>query len=262
MTTDPASLLSLADTAVDLVIARLAGVDRAAASVVGTKSSATDLVTEYDRWCEETLTATLADARPGDGFLGEEGTDRPSTTGVTWVIDPIDGTTNFVYDLPGSSVSVAARIDGIDTVGVVHDLVRGERYRASLGAGATLDGRPIRASAETSLPTALVATGFSYDADRRRAQAEVLAEIVPEVRDIRRFGGAAIDLCLVACGRVDAYYERALNDWDVAAGGLIAREAGAEVDDRRADHGAYAAVAPGIADEFLALLERAGAHRP
>ena len=259
MSHDLEALRVLADAAIDLVVPRLES-PRQGHYGIHTKSSSTDLVTEFDRWSEATLIEHLSQTRPDDGFIGEEGTDRPSTSGVVWVIDPIDGTTNFVYDLSGFSVSVAARIDGVDVVGVVHDVVRRERFRATLGGGATRNGEPIHASDKADLATELVATGFSYDADRRRAQAGVLATVLPAVRDIRRLGGAAADLCSLACGRVDAYYERGLSQWDLAAGGLIAREAGAVIDDRQPSGGAYAGAAPNLADDFFALVDTAGAH--
>ena len=258
--TDLSELLSVADAALDTVVPRLADPDIRAGLAVDTKSSMTDMVTEMDEWSEATIVDTIAALRPGDGFLGEEGASRPSDTGVVWVIDPIDGTTNFLYDLPGFSVSIAARIDGVDLLGAVHDPIRDERFRAVHGGGATRNGVPIHVSAKADLGTALIATGFSYEANRRRAQAEALATLLPEVRDIRRFGGAALDLCAVACGRVDAYYERGLGPWDTAAGAVIAAEAGAVIDDRQPDGGAFLATAPGITDAFAALVERSGAN--
>lgn len=260
MSLDPGGLLAVADAAIDLVIPRLRDAWRLDDLGVDTKSSQTDLVTEFDRWAERTIVEAITAARPDDGFIGEEGAAVPGTTGVVWLIDPIDGTTNFVYDLPGSSVSVAARADGVDVAGAVHDLVRDERFRAARGGGATLDGRPIHASAKEDLATALVATGFSYDADRRRAQAEALVDILPAVRDIRRFGGAAVDLCSLACGRVDAYYERGLNEWDFAAGALIAEEAGAIVDNRSTAGEAFVGAAEGIWEAFSALIAASRAH--
>lgn len=257
---DLADLLSVADAALDQVVPRLADPDIRSNISVETKSSMTDMVTEIDRWSETTIVDTIAALRPADGFLGEEGASLPSETGVVWVIDPIDGTTNFLYDLPGFSISIAARVDGVDLVGAVHDPIRDERFRAIQGRGATRNGAPIHASAKADLGTALVATGFSYEADRRRAQAEALTILLPEVRDIRRFGGAALDLCAVACGRVDAYYERGLGPWDCAAGAVIAAEAGAIVQDRQPPGGAFAAAAPGIAAEFFALVDNSGAN--
>ena len=257
---DLVDLLSVADAALDQVVPRLADPDVRSNISVETKSSMTDMVTEIDRWSEATIVDTIAALRPADGFLGEEGASLPSETGVVWVIDPIDGTTNFLYDLPGFSISIAARVDGVDLVGAVHDPIRDERFRAIQGRGATRNGAPIHASAIADLGTSLVATGFSYEADRRRAQAEALTILLPEVRDIRRFGGAALDLCAVACGRVDAYYERGLGPWDCAAGAVIAAEAGAIVQDRQPPGGAFAAAAPGIAAEFFALVDNSGAN--
>ncbi len=261
MTVDPFELLAVADAAIDLVVPRLRDAWRDDDLGVDTKSTATDLVTEFDRWAEATIVEAITTARPDDGVVGEEGAAVEGTSGVVWLIDPIDGTTNFVYDLPGSSVSVAARHHDTVVAGAVHDLVRDERFRATSGRGATLDGRTINAGTTTDLAVSLVATGFAYTADRRRAQAEVLVDVLPFVRDIRRFGGAAVDLCSLACGRVDAYYERGLGVWDYAAGALIAREAGAIIDNRGPRGGALVGASEGIADAFFALVDTAGAHR-
>jgi fructose-1,6-bisphosphatase/inositol monophosphatase family enzyme len=257
---DLAELMSVADAALDQVVPRLADPDVRSNIAVDTKSSMTDMVTEMDTWSEATIVDTITALRPADGFLGEEGSSRPSETGVVWVIDPIDGTTNFLYDIPGFSISIAARVDEVDMVGAVHDPIRDERFRAVQGGGATRNGSPIHASTKADLGTALVATGFSYEANRRRAQAQALTILLPEVRDIRRFGGAALDLCSVACGRVDAYYERGLGTWDTAAGAVIAVEAGATVQDRQPQGGAFVAAAPGIATEFFALVDGSGAN--
>jgi len=195
--------------------------------------------------------------------VGEEGTDVTGTTGVCWIVDPLDGTTNFLYGLPGFGVSIAAEVDGTVVAGVVLDAVRGELFAATLGGGATRNGTSIHASAATDLSLALVATGFSYDATRRARQAAVLVEVLPHVRDIRRFGAAAVDLCSVACGRVDGYYERWLAPWDLAAGGLIAREAGAVVTDfdgGPARAGAVVAAPPAIAPALRDLLITARAQ--
>ncbi len=260
MSPDLTELAAIADAALDRVVPALRSADALTDLAVATKSSGTDMVTEMDRWAEATIVEVISAARPDDGFLGEEGAAKESLSGVTWVIDPIDGTTNFLYDLPGYSVSIAARVDGIDVVGAVHDPIRGERFRAVRHRGATLDGSPISVSDKDDLPTALVATGFSYEADRRRAQAEVLIHVLPAVRDIRRFGGAALDLCSLACGRVDAYYERGLNEWDTAAGALIALEAGALIDDRQPSEGAFVGTTPGLFEALSRLLDDAGAH--
>jgi myo-inositol-1(or 4)-monophosphatase len=229
---------------------------------VQTKSTGTDMVTEMDRAAEALIVERLLGARPNDGMLGEEGTDTVGTSGIRWIVDPLDGTTNYLYALPGFSVSIAAEIEGVVTVGVVHDVVRNESFTATAGDGAARDGTPVGVSGVQELGLALVATGFSYDPDRRARQGAVLTSVLPRVRDIRRFGAAAVDLCSVACGRVDAYYERGLAPWDLAAGGLIAREAGAVVcgfDGGPAGFEGVLASSPAVADELLALVVAAGA---
>ncbi|MFG1676744.1 inositol monophosphatase family protein [Micromonospora sp. NPDC049282] len=199
-------------------------------SVAATKSTATDVVTAADRAVERQVLAALRDRRPGDAVLGEEygaGATGPATPdGVRWVVDPIDGTVNYLYGLPYCAVSLAAEVAGEVVAGVVRNVFTGEEWTATAGGGAWRDGRRLRCSAETDLGQALVATGFGYDAGRRSHQARVVAELIPHVRDIRRMGAAALDLCLAAEGRVDAYYEKGLAAWDLAAGGLVAREAG------------------------------------
>ena len=189
------------------------------------------MVTEIDRAAEALIVAGIRAERPDDAILGEEGANELGTSAVRWVIDPVDGTTNYLYGLPGFAVSIAAEVDGEAVAGVVHDPLHGEVFSATRGGGARRNDQPIHASAKADLATALVATGFAYDADRRRAQAGVLERVLPAIRDIRRMGAASVDLCSVACGRVDAYYEVGLAPWDVAAGALIAREAGATVGD-------------------------------
>jgi len=220
-----------------------------------TKSSTSDVVTEIDTWAEEEIVRRITDQRPNDGLIGEEGTSTAGTTGVVWVIDPIDGTTNFLYDIPGYGISIAVQVDATTVAGAVFDPVRLELFSASIGQGATRNGERISVSAAAELSTALIVTGFSYQAERRREQAVVLETVLPSVRDIRRLGGAALDLCAVACGRVDASYERGLSRWDSAAGALIAQEAGAIVDDGDLTW----ASAPGIADAFHSLLGEANA---
>lgn len=218
-----------------------------------TKSSETDVVTEIDEWSERRIVETIARERPDDGLRGEEGTNKLSTSGVTWVIDPIDGTTNLLYDLPGYSVSIAASVAGEAIAGAVYDPIRDELFVAALGQGATRNGSPISASAKSDLGTALIGTGFSYDSTRRAEQAHVLTTLLPNVRDIRRLGGAALDLCSVACGRLDAYYERGLSEWDYAAGALIAGEAGAVT----ATGPLTTAAAPALDADFQRLLHDA-----
>lgn len=193
------------------------------------KSTSTDLVTEADRAAEELISRGLLAARPDDGILGEEGVQHQGTSAVVWHIDPIDGTTNYVYAIPAFSVSIAAEIDGRTVAGVVLNPSTSELYAATSGEGATCNGEPLQTRPPTALATALVATGFGYRPELRRRQAELLVELLPEIRDIRRFGSAALDLCAVAAGQVDAYYEQGLNRWDLAAGALIASEAGAVV---------------------------------
>jgi myo-inositol-1(or 4)-monophosphatase len=227
---------------------------------IGTKSTVTDMVTEMDRASEALIEAELLGARPEDGILGEEGAERSGTSGVRWVVDPLDGTTNYLYGFPGFNVSIAAEVEGEVIAAAVYDVVRAELFSAAAGAGATCDGVPIGASAAADLSRALVGTGFAYDPAARERQARELVHVLPRVRDIRRQGAAAIDLCSVACGRLDGYYERGLAAWDLAAGGLIAQEAGAILTDfsgGRARPGEVAAAAPGIAAALHALLGEA-----
>ena len=229
---DPGELLALA-----VEVARAAGTlaregrRRTGARAGTTKSSATDEVTEHDRAAERLIVERLLIARPDDAVVGEEGAAVSGTSGLEWFLDPIDGTTNFVYDLPGWCTSVAVARDGEMLAGAVYVPVTDELFAARRGQGATLDGRPIRCSTEEELHRALVATGFGYDPDVRRRQAYRVAGLIGEIRDVRRSGSAAIDLCHVAAGRVDAYYEEHLNSWDAAAGVLIATEAGARASD-------------------------------
>ena len=197
--------------------------------VAGTKSTDTDIVTVMDQRAETLLLERITAARPEDGYLGEEGAVREGTTGVTWVVDPIDGTVNYLYGIPAFAVSVAARTSDGVLAGVVVNPVSGETWTAVRGGGAHLDGRPIHVNPAPELAMALVATGFGYAAERRALQADVLRQVLPRVRDVRRAGAASLDLCALACGRVDAYYEQGLQPWDLAAGGLIAEEAGATV---------------------------------
>ena len=189
---------------------------------VQTKSTLTDLVSAADIKAEAAIRAVLKEERPGDAIVGEEGTATAGETGLRWVVDPLDGTVNYLFGIPQYSVSVAC--DGV--AGVILDPVRGECFRVIQDELATLDGEPLRASDRADLGTALVATGFGYDAQVRRGQAAQLAEVLPRVRDIRRMGSAALDLAWTAAGRYDAYYERGVQRWDVAAGLLLCHEAG------------------------------------
>jgi len=200
---------------------------------VETKSTRTDVVTAADRAVERQVIDALRSARPGDGVLGEEYGDSARTDGepgaVHWVLDPIDGTVNYLYGLPQYAVSLAAEVDGVVLAGVVINAATGDEWTATRGGGAWRDGRRLRCSAGAELPQALVGTGFGYDAKRRAHQGVVLAGLITRVRDIRRFGAAALDLCGVGEGTLDAFYEKGLNPWDHAAGGLVATEAGATV---------------------------------
>ena len=210
-------------------------------TAAATKTSPTDVVTAMDTACERMLREQLLTARPHDGIVGEEGDDVAGTSGVTWVVDPIDGTVNYLYGIPQYAVCVAAVSgDARDPAGhevlagCVHSPVLGETWTAVRGGGAflTMAGgarRPVRVRDEVELGQVLLATGFGYQASRRRHQAAVIAQLLPRVRDIRRIGSAALDLCSVASGRADAYVERGLKPWDLAAAGLVAREAGALV---------------------------------
>ena len=201
--------------------------------VAGTKSSPTDVVTEMDRAAEAMITRRLLAERPGDAVLGEEGGESGRGR-VRWIIDPLDGTVNYLYGLADWAVSIAAEVDGEVVAGVVAAPARGEVFTATRGGGAWLragDAQPVALRCNTGVPLAqaLVATGFGYTVARRRVQGEVIAAVLPRVRDIRRGGSCALDLCSVATGRVDAFYERGVNYWDFAAGGLLATEAGARL---------------------------------
>nr|WP_232541415.1 inositol monophosphatase family protein [Nocardia bovistercoris] len=247
----------------------------AAEDAVRTKDHPTDPVTVVDTEAEELIRARLAEARPDDLVLGEEGGGaRVGAEGdaVHWVIDPIDGTVNFLYGVPGYAVSVAAMRGGRSVAGAVVDVARAVTYSAGLGLGAICvdaDGavEHLRCTPVDSVSLALVATGFAYGTHRRTRQAALIAEILPRVRDIRRFGAAALDLCYVAAGRVDAYFEHGLNAWDWGAGALVAAESGAllllpPAAAPGVDGDLVVAAAPGIAAELHALLASVGATDP
>ena len=260
---DPSDLLAIA---VDLArqAGRLALSMHAELEDPDTKSSPTDVVTAADRAAEALLVAGIRDRRPGDGILGEEGADDDGTTGVRWVVDPIDGTVNYLYGLPQWGVSIGVEVDGSAVAGCVFDPAKDELFTAVRGEGARLNGRPLRCTSASELSQALVATGFGYDARRRAAQASVLPRLVPAVRDIRRVGAGALDLCAVAAGRVDAYYELGLSPWDMSAGLLIATEAGARVGGLRGGPPSEAmvlAAAPGVFDALHDLLVELDADR-
>lgn len=228
---------ALADLAVEVARAAAALVrQRAAAgvSVAATKSSDVDVVTEADRASEELIRSLIGSARPDDAFLGEEGDDVTGTSGVRWVVDPIDGTVNFLYGLPQYAVSIAAEVDGEAVAGIVLDVASGTEYVARPGPGglvALRDGEPISVRGPAPLSHRLIGTGFSYGTEMRARQGASVARLLPVVRDIRRFGSCALDLCLVAEGRLDGYLEEGVNHWDHAAGGLVARAAGARTEE-------------------------------
>ena len=230
--------------------------------VAATKSSPIDVVTEMDIAAEKLITGFLSERRPEDGFLGEEGASTAGTSGVRWVIDPLDGTVNYLYGLPTWAVSIAAERDGEAVVGVVGAPMRGETYRAVLGGGAFANDKPVRCRPAAPLDQSLVSTGFNYVATVRSHQADVAQRLIPRLRDIRRSGSAAVDLCDVAAGRLDGYYERGLHPWDLAAGDLIAREAGALTGGRPGQRPSYdltVAASPGVFEPLQSLLDEFGA---
>ena len=225
------------------------------------KTSLTDHVTDVDRASEALIVEGIRRARPDDGILGEEGADHAGSSGVRWVIDPLDGTTNYLYDQPAYAVSIGVEVDGVAEVGVVSAPAPDEVFSAARGGGAFRNGVPITVSGHDDLATALIGTGFAYVAERRAAQGAVVARVLPRVRDIRRNGSAALDLCWVACGRLDGYYEAGLQAWDMAAGLLIAAEAGAVTAGLTGGPpvpGSAVAATPGVAQALLALLAEAG----
>ena len=239
-------------------------------SAVQAKSTRTDPVTVVDTETERLLRDRLAQLRPGEPVLGEEGGGPQHVSGaggITWVLDPIDGTVNFVYAIPAYAVSVAAQIDGISVAGAVADVSAARVYSAGLGLGAHVadsSGRreALRCNQIRDVSMALVGTGFGYSAQRRAVQAELLAALLPQVRDVRRIGSAALDLCMVAAGQLDAHYEHGLKIWDWAAAALVAAEAGAQVQLPCAGDAALTlAAAPGIAAELTGMLTRLGADR-
>jgi myo-inositol-1(or 4)-monophosphatase len=228
--------------------------------VAATKSSITDVVTEADRASETLIRERVLAARPDDGLLGEEGSDLAGSTGVRWVVDPIDGTVNYLHGLAQYAVSIAVEIDGVIEAGVVVNAATGEEYAAVRGHGATRNGRPIRVADPVPLDRAVVATGFNYELPIRTRQAESVAAMVVRVADIRRFGSCALDLCALAAGQFDGYVEEGCNYWDHAAGGLVAEEAGAVVEILTGASGRRLVVAapdPSYG-EFLGLVRSCG----
>jgi myo-inositol-1(or 4)-monophosphatase len=232
------------------------------ALAVSSKSTATDLVTEADRASERWLVRRIRALRPADAILGEEGADADGTSGVRWVLDPIDGTVNYVLGLPQYAVSVAAEVDGQVLAGAVCNVASGEVFRANRGGGAHLGELRLTGPQEVPMGRAVVGIGFGYGAAQRRRQGVVVARLLPRVADIRRLGSASLDLCAVAAGRLDAYFEAGLQVWDYAAGVLIATEAGCAASGLRSrppSSNLTAVTGKSLAVEFFALLEELGA---
>jgi len=196
---------------------------------INQKSSAVDFATQMDIAAEKLIVDRILTARPNDGIIGEEGSERASTSGITWVIDPLDGTVNYFYGIPGWNVSIAAKNSEGVVAGAVYSPTTQSLWSASLGGGATFNGKKIACNDPVALDRAMLATGFSYDLEERKSQGAMVASLLPRVRDFRRNGAAAVDLCYVAMGALDGYFEAGLKEWDLAAGGLIAQEAGAIV---------------------------------
>ena len=243
----------LADLA--LRVAALAGTllmdRRGDAGTVSYKTSETDPVSEADRASEALITEALLAARPDDGMLGEEGASRRGSTGLRWVVDPLDGTVNFLYGIPAWCVSIACEDEHGALVGVVHQPAAGLTYTAVRGKGAFRNGEPLRVNDPVPLEHALIATGFSYDVEDRRRQASALTTLLPAVRDIRRIGSCALDLCMVGAGQVDGYFEDTTSRWDWLAGSLVVTEAGGVA--RELGNGLVAA-GPALFDELLAAI--------
>ena len=204
--------------------------DRPADLQASSKSTPTDAVTVMDKNAEQLILDRLQLRRRDDAVVSEESDGRRGSSDVTWIVDPLDGTVNYLYGLPHYAVSIAAESDGDVVAGVVVDVERRRLFAATLGGGSTVDGRPIHCRAQRDLSQSLVATGFAYSVETRRKQGEVVSQLLPRVRDVRRLGAAALDLCAVAAGEIDGYYEAGMHPWDWAAGTLIAREAGARVE--------------------------------
>lgn len=288
---DPRELLALAaDTAAAAAALLAEEGAQQRPEVVETKSSLTDVVTEMDRRAEALITERIRAARPGDTILGEEGGETQGAaaavpgagaaaggSAVRWIVDPLDGTVNYLYGLADWSVSIAAELAGTIVAGVVAIPLHGETYLAVRGQGATVrtaagqtaaagrrDTPALRCNRGVPLAQALVGTGFGYLPGRRRVQGEVVSALLPRIRDIRRGGSASVDLCSVAAGRLDAFYERGLNYWDYAAGGLIAEEAGARVTGlagRPAGSSFTVAAGPGLYEELTAALSALNPER-
>jgi len=248
----PSELLDLA-----LGIAEQAGellMQRPLTFEITSKSTVIDIATQMDRDSEKLIVDSLLEARADDGIIGEEGSTRPSSSGITWVIDPVDGTVNYLYGLPGWSVSIAAKDDKGVVVGVVHSPTIGSTWTAIRGGGAFFNARPIHCNDPIALNRALIGTGFVYDVNERVGQGRVIASLLPQIRDIRRIGSAAVDICYVAMGAFDGYFEIGLKEWDLAAAQLVAAEAGALISTDSNDLTCCAG--PSLYPELIEALER------
>ncbi len=256
---DPADLERIASTT-----ARAAAVVVMAAHgrphPVGLKSSPTDVVTQTDLRAEDLVRRLLREATPEAGILGEEGGKTAPGARLQWVIDPLDGTINFLYGVPLFAVSIAAAVDGAIVAGAVVDVIHDELFSAHAGGGSRLDGEPISVSSCSSLANALVTTGFSYRAELRAVQGEVASRLLSRARDLRCFGSAALEICWVACARVDGYFQRDTEIWDRAAGALIAQEAGARTEMPCPENDDLViAAGPGVFEDLLAVVQLAAA---
>jgi myo-inositol-1(or 4)-monophosphatase len=262
MTTDQErELLAVAEAAADAAAAELRARYGTNVRGVHTKSTPTDLVSEADVSAERAIRRVLAERRPDDAILGEEGGATEGTgdgrdEAIRWVVDPLDGTINYLYGIPAFAVSVACEDAAGTVAGIVLDPVREERFTATRSGAPMLNGEPIATGEVSALSVAMVATGFGYDAAVRARQADVLLNVLPRVRDIRRVGAAALDLVWCACGRFDAYYERGVHSWDIAAGALVAERAGLvvrELAETAEDPFGIVAAPPALIDELYAL---------
>jgi myo-inositol-1(or 4)-monophosphatase len=246
--------LALAERAARLAGAALLRRYGGPARGLDSKSSETDLVSDADREAEGLISKLLAAERPDDGLLAEEGARSAAASGRRWIVDPLDGTVNYLYGFPAWCVSVALEDDEGLAVGVVHDPLREETFRAVRGGGTELNGEPVLVRERDGLERALVATGFGYLPERRELQAEVVRRVLPRVRDLRRAGAAALDLAWLAAARLDGYYERGLNPWDWAAGRLLVTEAGGAVDDLPGEPHGLVAASPALLAELAELV--------
>lgn len=223
------------------------------------KSGVFDFATQMDHESEKLIVAQILKSRPDDGLLGEEGANRESKSGITWVIDPIDGTVNYLYDLPGWCISIAAKDEKGFLVGVVYSPSTNSLWKASRGAGAFLNNQSLKCNDPVALNRALVGSGFAYDLEKRKKQASFIEKLLPEIRDLRRLGACAVDICHVASGSLDAYFEAGVNEWDYAAAGLIATEAGAKLTIKsgiwNGEKHMVIVAGPALHDELLAQIK-------